>query len=74
MAQLLNSGNPNGGQRIAGYTVDDITGNTPTTLAMGLFRIVLNVQTLPSLDSIVIQTTIGEQVQVQEVFVPAQAA
>lgn len=74
MAQLLNSGNPNGGQRIGGYTVDDVTGNTPTTLAMGLFRIILNVQTLPSLDSIVIQTTIGEQVQVQEVFVPAQAA
>jgi hypothetical protein len=74
MAQLLNSGNPNGGQRIAGYTVDDVTGNTTTTLAMGLFRIILNVQTLASLDSIVIQTTIGEQVQVQEIFVPAQAA
>jgi hypothetical protein len=67
MEQLLNKGNPNG-QRIAGYTVDAVTGNTPDTLALGIFRIIINVQTLPSLDSIVLQTTIGEQVQVQEVF------
>jgi len=67
MEQLLNKGNPNG-QRIAGYTVDGVTGNTPDTLSLGIFRIIVNVQTLPSLDSIVLQTTIGEQVQVQEVF------
>jgi hypothetical protein len=64
---LLNVGNPNG-QRIGGYTVDAVSGNTIATLAMGMFRIIVNVQTLPSLDSIVLQTTIGENVQVQEVF------
>lgn len=67
MESLLNKGNPNG-QRIAGFTVDDVSGNTPDTLAQGIFRIIINVRTLPSLDSIVLQTTIGEQVQVQEVF------
>lgn len=70
MQQLLNSGNPNGGQRIAGFTVDDTSGNTLTTLGMGMYRIIVNVRTLSSLDSIVIQTTIGEQVQVQELYLP----
>ncbi len=31
-----------------------------------MYRLILNARTLNSLDSIVLQTTIGEQVQVQE--------
>lgn len=71
MSQLLGKNNP-GSQRIAGYTLDDKTGNTPTTLGLGLYRIKLLVRTLASLDSIVIETTVGEQVQVNEVL-PAAA-
>jgi hypothetical protein len=63
--QLLSLNNP-GSQRIAGYVVDPVSGNTPTTLGMGMFVIIVAVQTLSSLDSIVIQTTIGDQVDVSE--------
>jgi hypothetical protein len=64
---LLNKNNP-GQQRIGGFTVDPNSGNTPTTLGLGIFRVIVNVQTLPSLDSIVLQTTIGDTVQVDEVL------
>lgn len=53
-------------QRIAGYTVDDVSGNTATTLAMGIFRVIVNVRTLSTMDVIVIATTVGEQVEVVE--------
>ncbi len=55
-------------QRIAGYTLDDKSGNTPDSLAQGLFRIILKVRTLASLDSIVLQTTVGESVTVDEIL------
>jgi hypothetical protein len=67
LAGLLSVENP-ANQRIGGYTVDPNSGNNAQTLAQGMFRIIINVQTLPSLDSIVLQTTVGEQVQVQEVL------
>lgn len=54
-------------QRIDGYSIDDVTGNTPTTLARGIFRIILKVRTLSSLDAIVLETTIGEGVTIDEV-------
>lgn len=53
-------------QRIAGFTLDDKSGNTGTSIGKGMYRLILNARTLNSLDSIVLQTTIGEQVQVQE--------
>lgn len=59
-------------QRINGYTVDTKSGNTPQLLQQGLFRIIVNVQTIPSLDSLVIQATVGENVQVQ-VTIPQAA-
>lgn len=62
---LLSRNNP-ALQRIAGYTVDSKTGNTADTLALGLYRIILNVRTLASLDSIVLECTVGESVTVQE--------
>jgi hypothetical protein len=64
---LLSADNP-GAQRIAGYTVSDSDGNTDTSLAAGMYRITLSVQTLSSLDSIVIQSTIGENVSVIEIL------
>lgn len=53
-------------QRIAGYTVDSKSGNTQRTLALGIYRLIIRVRTLASLDSIVLETTIGESVEVEE--------
>lgn len=52
-------------QRIDGYTLTD-KSNTPALLARGYYRIDLYVRTLSSLDAIVLATTIGESVQVEE--------
>lgn len=71
MEILLSRKNPDN-QRIAGYSIDSATGNTDTTFGQGLYFINLNVRTLSSLDSIVIATSIGEQVQVTETL-PAAA-
>jgi hypothetical protein len=61
LGQLL--GVPGGSnQRIYGYDVDEFSGNTQQLLQQGLFRILVNVTTLTSLDSIVIQADIGDQV------------
>ena len=60
---LLSANNP-GSQRIAGYTLDAKTGNTPETIGMGLFRVKILVRTLSSLDSIVLETTVGDNVVV----------
>lgn len=65
MNQLLSVENP-ANQRIDGFKLDPVTANTPPTLALGIFRILLNVRTLSSLDAIVLQTTIGESVDVSE--------
>lgn len=62
---LLSKNNPSF-QRIDGFSIDDVTGNTATTLAQGLYRIILKVRTLASLDSIVLETTIGESVVIDE--------
>lgn len=71
--ETLLSRNSETSQRIAGYTVDTKSGNTQRTLGLGLYRIIIKVRTLASLDSIVLETTIGEQVEVTEQL-PAQAA
>lgn len=67
MEGLLGVTNP-GSQRIAGFTLTDKKSNTASTLGRGLYKIVLRVRTLASLDSIVIATTVGEQVEVEEVL------
>lgn len=64
---LLSKNNP-AFQRIAGYTIDAVTGNTPETLALGIFRILVRVRTLSSLDAIVIESTVGESVTVSEII------
>lgn len=65
MNQLLSPGNA-AAQRIDGFSLDPVSGNTPATLALGVFRIILDVRTLASLDAIVLQTTVGEGVDVSE--------
>lgn len=65
LEQLLNRNNP-AAQRIIGYTFDPTSGNTDTTLGLGMAFYILDVRTASSLDSIVFQTTIGNSVQVQE--------
>jgi len=60
----LLSPNNSAAQRIEGYTLDGVSGNTAETLALGIYRVILNVRTIASLDAIVLQTTIGESVDV----------
>jgi hypothetical protein len=69
---LLSQNNP-AGQRIAGLTVDTKTANTAARLGSGMFRLRIFVQTLSSMDSIVIESVIGTQVTTQEVFLPLAA-
>lgn len=57
-------------ERIDSYLLDAVTGNTPDSLAAGLFRLILKVRTLPSLDVIVYDLEVGEGV----VTVTARAA
>ncbi len=53
-------------QRIDDYRIDARSGNTPETLALGIFRIIIRVRLLSSLDVIVLETTIGETVTFEE--------
>lgn len=69
---LLSVGNSSA-QRIGGYSIDAKSGNTPATLAVGIFRIIVKVQTLSSLDVIVLETTIGETVTFEDTSLAAAA-
>lgn len=70
MTGLLSPNNP-AAQRIGGFLLDAKSANTKQLLAAGRFRIILNVQTLASLDSIELQTEIGESVDVTELPIAA---
>ncbi len=60
-------------QRIDSYQVDGKSGNTIEALARGIFRIIVRVKTLNSLDVIVLDCTIGETVTFADLS-PALAA
>jgi len=60
---LLSSNNP-AAQRILAYSVDEDSGNTAAKLAQGIFVILVNVQTISSMDAIVLQCQMGESVTV----------
>lgn len=64
LEELKSPNNP-AASRITDYSVDDKSGNTPTTTARGIFVIIVRVRLTPTSDFIVIQTEIGENVQVQ---------
>ncbi len=68
----LVSKNNEANQRINGYLLDAKSGNTVSSLAAGIFRLIIKVQLTPDLLDIVLQTTIGENVDVSAAF--AQAA
>lgn len=61
LSGLLSAQNPELA-RIAAYSIDDVSGNTPETLANGIFVLIERVQLNSSMDVIVLQTSIGEGV------------
>lgn len=62
---LLSETNP-AQQRIAAFSIDPVSGNSTTLQGSGVRVIVVEVQLLDSLDVIVLQTTIGEGVEITE--------
>jgi hypothetical protein len=66
LSGLLSKNTPTS-QRIAAYEIDAKTPNTSTSLALGIFRVKILVRTLSSMDSIVLDTQIGESVELAEV-------
>lgn len=60
---LLSPNNPPA-QRIAAYSIDSKSGNTPESLAQGIYVIIGKVRTLASADFLVFQASIGESVNV----------
>lgn len=73
--ELLLSREQPSAQRIAGYTLDIKSRNTKASLAKGLFYILNVCKTLSSMDSIVLQFSVGESVVVtEELTETAQAA
>lgn len=66
-AELILGKNQPGTQRIAGFTLTDKV-NTSQGLGKGLYRILFVVKNLSSLDAITIATTVGENVEVEEVL------
>ncbi len=65
MNSLKSDNNPSSA-RIEDYLLDEKSGNTAASSALGIFRLILKVRTLSSLDAIVLQTEIGESVTVSE--------
>lgn len=65
MNGLVSKNNPSS-QRIDSYSLDETSGNTPASQALGIVRFILAVRTLSSMDAIVLQTQIGESVIIQE--------
>lgn len=64
LSSLLSANLPSA-QRIAGFTIDDKTANTVEVLSKGRFRLIVNVKTLSSLESIELAVTAGESVIVE---------
>jgi hypothetical protein len=49
-------------QRIASFSLDSVTPNTPDLEALGIFAMIIKVRTLSSMDAIELRTEIGEGV------------
>jgi hypothetical protein len=64
---LLSALNPDA-QRIGGYTVTDTGLNTQDSLALNLYKIRVDVQTLPSFDSTAVFQSVGPDVSVTVSF------
>lgn len=66
LAGLRSLNNP-AAQRIEDYSIDPTTGNTSELAAAGIYVVIISVRLLSTLDNIVLQTNIGEGVEIQEV-------
>lgn len=62
--ESLKATNTPSSQRIVDYLVDDVSGNTPEQLRLGIFVVKVYVQLLASMDYIVYVATIGETVTI----------
>jgi hypothetical protein len=62
----LQSPNNPAASRIAAYEIDDVSGNTPDLEASGVFVIIVRVRLTPTADFIVLQTEIGEGVEITD--------
>lgn len=65
LSGLLSVNNP-AAQRIEGYSIDAQSGNTSELASAGIFVVITDVRLLNTLDNIVLQTNIGEAVEIQE--------
>lgn len=65
--ELLLSPNNPAQQRIADYSIDGRSGNTPTLQGAGVRVIIFKVRLLDTLDHIVLQGTIGESVVIEAI-------
>lgn len=63
LSGLLSENDPSA-QRISDYNVDSVSGNTPELEALGVFVLVITVRLLSTMDFIVLNATIGENVSV----------
>ena len=70
LEDLLSANNP-ANQQIVAYSVDDKSGNTPATLAAGIFVVIVNVQLLATADFLVLQVTASNQ-SIQVTQLPTQ--
>ena len=66
MSGLLSESQPDL-QRIEAYEIDTISGNTPALLERGIFRIKLRVKMIAPFRAIVLETEVGETVQITDV-------
>lgn len=65
LAQLKNVAQP-ANARIDSYSIDGKSGNTAQTLGLGIFRMIVTVKTLASMDVIVLDVSVGETVVITE--------
>lgn len=65
LSSLLSENNPSF-QRIKAYSVDAVGGNTPELNGAGIYVWIVKVRLLASLDDIVLQTVVGETVEVTQ--------
>jgi hypothetical protein len=63
LSGLLSANNP-AQQRIDGYIVDGVSGNTPELTAAGIYVIIVKVRTTPTADFITLRCEVGESVDV----------
>jgi hypothetical protein len=66
----LKSPNNPAASRISGYVLDAKTLNTQATLDAGIFKIQIRVKTYPSMDEIVLDTQVGETVDISDPTTP----